>query len=113
AVATAAGRVLSTAFLYDPSGYRDERDPKSTGRTWPTNRPKPMPTFSSNDRSRRATVRALVDEGTVVVGRRATGEAGGDNQHGDRGIVFENGWETVDKVLNPQTQLFYSSKPPL
>ena len=29
-----------------------------------------MPTFGSNDRSRWATVRALVDEGTFVIGRR-------------------------------------------
>jgi hypothetical protein len=29
------------------------------------------------------------------------------------GIVFEPGWETVDKVLDPATMEFFSSKPPL
>ncbi len=32
---------------------------------------------------------------------------------GDRGIVFEDGWTSVDKVLNPTTFKYYSSKPPL
>ena len=31
----------------------------------------------------------------------------------DIGIVFEDGWESIDKVLHPQTHLYYSSKPPL
>ena len=31
----------------------------------------------------------------------------------DAGIVFEDGWESIDKVLHPQTHLYYSSKPPL
>src|SRR5262249_44192125 len=31
----------------------------------------------------------------------------------DSGIVFEDGWQTVDKVLHPDTLEFYSSKPPL
>jgi hypothetical protein len=113
AAATAAGRILATSFVYDPSLYRDENDPRDSRRHWPTVRPQPMPTFSSNDRSRWATVRALVDHGTFVVGRRAPDEPGGVNAYGDRGIVFESGWETVDKVLNPETKEFYSSKPPL
>jgi hypothetical protein len=31
----------------------------------------------------------------------------------DEGIVFEDGWKTVDKVLHPGRQEYYSSKPPL
>jgi hypothetical protein len=95
-----------------------------------------MPTFSSNDRSRWATVRALVEEGTYEVGRRdprvvvasglgplgatdalsAAALASGGYQlrvGSDQGIVFEDGWGTVDKVLQPETLKFYSSKPPL
>lgn len=113
ATSMAAGRIMATAFVYDPSSYRDESDPKDTRKLWPKVRPKPMPTFSSNDRSRWATVRALVDDGTFVIGRRDPSEPGGVNQYGDRGVVFENGWETVDKVLDPDTRQFYSSKPPL
>ncbi len=113
ATAMAAGRIMATAFVYDPSTYRDESDPKDTRKLWPKVRPKPMPTFSSNDRSRWATVRALVDQGTFVIGRRDPAEPGGVNRYGDRGIIFENGWESVDKVLNPDTLQFYSSKPPL
>ena len=90
-----------------------------------------MPTFGSNDRSRWATVRALVDDGTFVIGRAiatswssATSvrwgrpmlleaavlfEAGyrrGRQRRrlrppATRGIVFEDGWQTVDKVLQP------------
>src|ERR671936_92244 len=29
------------------------------------------------------------------------------------GIIAEDGWKTIDKVLRPDTQEFYSSKPPL
>jgi hypothetical protein len=59
-----------------------------------------------NDRSRWATVRALVDNGTYVIGER-------DENGIDSGIMTEQGWNTNDKVMNPDTRLFYSSKPPL
>jgi hypothetical protein len=72
-----------------------------------------MPTFSSNDRSRWCTIRALVDRGTYVIGDRDPARAGPENKYGDEGIVFEDGWQTVDKVMNPETRQFYSSKPPL
>src|SRR5262249_8962222 len=65
----------------------------------------------SNDRSRWATVRALVDHGTWVIGRRETDPATG--KYRDEGIIFEDGWQSVDKVLHPERQEFYSSKPPL
>ena len=72
-----------------------------------------MPTFSSNDRSRWATVRALVEEGTFVIGRRDPSKITDKNKYGDYGIVFEDGWGTVDKVMDPDTREFYSTKPPL
>jgi MFS family permease len=59
-----------------------------------------------NDRSRWATVRALVDNGTYVIGQR-------DENGMDSGIMEEPEWKTNDKVMNPETKLFYSSKPPL
>src|SRR5262249_50223812 len=34
-------------------------------------------------------------------------------RRGDSGIVFEDGWGTVDKVLHPSRLEYYSSKPPL
>lgn len=103
-----------------------------------------MPTFGSNDRSRWATIRALVDNSEFVIGKRdktilhatvglnfasenplqaaANAQTGyflrstSDPKLGiisDTGITFEDGWGSVDKVLNPTTQEFYSSKPPL
>ncbi len=106
ALGSAAGRLLSTQLVYEPSVHRDEKDPKDTRRVWPKSRPKPMPTFGSNDRSRWATVRALVDEGTFVIGRRKAGPTR------DSGIIFEDGWQSVDKVMHPERHEFYSSKPP-
>jgi hypothetical protein len=128
AAAMAVGRILGAVLVYEP----DLRD-----RPWPPTRPRPMPTFSSNDRSRWATVRALVDDGTYVVGRRdglykersavlPLGAADPlqlavlcavsqdyQTRRGDSGIVFEDGWGTVDKVLHPSRMEYYSSKPPL
>jgi hypothetical protein len=68
-------------------------------------------TMCANDRSRWATVRALVDDGTYVIGHRDGDPESG--QYRDSGIMTEPGWDTVDKVLRPDTQDFYSSKPPL
>jgi hypothetical protein len=77
-----------------------------------------MPTFSSNDRSRWCTVRALVDEGTWVIGHR---HVAADGSYRDEGIVFQDGWTSLDKVLLPTPRQgngetvfeFCSSKPPL
>jgi MFS family permease len=113
AVFAAAGRVLSVERVYEPSLYREEDDPNSPRPAWPRTRPDPMPTLRSNDRSRWATVRALVDDGTYVIGHRDPALKGPDNKYGDGGIVREPSWDTVDKVLRPDTQDFYSSKPPL
>jgi hypothetical protein len=108
AAAMAVGRVLSVELVYEPSLSQDwPNDPGHPRRAWPATSPRAMPTFSSNDRSRWAAVRALVDQGTWVIGRR-------DRETGkDSGIIFEDGWQSVDKMLNPNTLEFYSTKPPL
>jgi hypothetical protein len=137
AAGTLAGRILGVELVYEPSLHRDEQSPSPGKRVWPKSRPLPMPTFSSNDRSRWATVRSLVEQGTYVVGRRERGsvlvsalatlvardglqaavltEAGWwvRVKKSDTGLVTQDGWETVDKVLKPDTLEFYSSKPPL
>src|SRR5262249_13583739 len=56
--------------------------------------------------------RALVDHGTYVIGKR-TPQRGLDGKPIDEGVVTEDGWQTIDKVLRPDNQSFYSSKPPL
>ncbi len=134
AAAAVAGRILAVELVYEPS----------VPRVWPSARPRPMPTFSSNDRSRWATVRALVDgdpalgqpKGTFVIGRRdhkvmllsAVSSLGAAHPweavvlaaaalnarvQSDRGIIVEDGWQSVDKVLHPARLEFISSKPPL
>jgi hypothetical protein len=142
-VAAAAARVLSVERVYEPSLHRpepaydaaaivlplsaaapagaltataaaDERwqriNPNAPPRVWPRTRPAPTPMFSSNDRSRWATIRALVDEHTFAIGKREYDAAG---RYRDTGIIFEDGWQSLDKVLDPDTKVFYSSKPPL
>ncbi len=110
----ALGRILCAEFVLEPSLHRDENKPEEKSkRKWPLTRPNPMPTFSSNDRSRWCTVRALVDDGTFVIGHRDPALKSETNKYGDTGIVFEDGWQTVDKVMNPETGEFYSTKPPL
>src|SRR5687768_1155913 len=53
---------------------------------WPKDRPEAFPTFSSNDRSRWAAVRALVENNTFVVGKRVKDPSA------------EPGWRTIDGV---------------
>ncbi len=120
AVAIAAGQVIGVENLYEPSRYKPaagkfgaDRAPLFVPpRAWPTERPEPTPMFGSNDRSRWATVRALVDDGTFVVGRRRNFDAK-EPPYQDEGIIFESGWEAVDKIMDPKTGEFYSTKPPL
>jgi hypothetical protein len=130
-----AGRILSANLVYEPYLFRKESDPDDGRRVWPRDRPEPMPTFSSNDRSRWDTIRALVDEGTYAIGRRprdivlgsVAAPLGGDDPvqaavmltagyeartTNDSGIITEDGWQTIDKVLHPDRLEFYSSKPP-
>jgi hypothetical protein len=72
----------------------------------------PFPMHGANDRSRWVTVRALLENGTYSIGQRNPASATPKNPAGDTGLVFEKDWKTIDKVLDPQTALYYSSKPP-
>src|SRR5437870_6016693 len=111
AAGVVAARILSVARLSDPGLYRAENHPEDTlHNPWSRTRPEPMPTHGDNDRSRWDTVRALVDNGTYVIGHRDTEP--GSKKYTDSGIITEDGWKTIDKVLRPDTQDFYSSKPP-
>jgi hypothetical protein len=115
-VGITVARIVGAELVYEPS---------IASRPWPKDRPEKMPTYGSNDRSRWATVRALVEHGTFVIGERvkvdrdalalAVGGAGAANDKGfrDVGVVFTDGYKTVDAVKNPETDRFYSSKPPL
>jgi hypothetical protein len=110
--AMVAGRIMSAQLVYEPAIHRNETEPADGRRVWPKNRPRPTPLFSSNDRSRWATIRALVEEGTYVVGRREIIDPA-KKLYRDAGIIFEDGWTSVDKVMDPATGRFYSSKPTL
>ncbi len=114
AVAGLAGRIIGVGRVYEPwlsrtPGKTEQEDPRGN---WPATRPEPSPTHGDNDRSRWDTVRALVENHTYAIGHR-DGIDPDTNKPIDRGIVTEDGWRTIDKVLNPQTHDFYSSKPPL
>ncbi len=116
AVAIAAAKTVGGENVYEPSryaapvgkdgakGYGYEAD-----RKWPDTRPDPVPMFSSNDKSRWATVRALVHDKTYVIGKRTVR----NDPKSDTGIVAEAAYKSTDVVLNPETLAFYSSKPPL
>jgi hypothetical protein len=130
ACAAATARIVRTERVYEPSMSRpDPADTSDPRGLWPDKRPTPMPTFGANDRSRWVTVRALVDEGHYWIGRRIDPRTGEypqgyyDPQTGhyreditdykDDDITFQDGWGTIDKVMDPLTGKFYSSKPPL
>jgi hypothetical protein len=111
-------RILNAELVYEPSYHRhpDETSPPAPQRVWPSTKPRSMPTFSSNDRSRWATVRALVDHGTFAIGEGTFDKELGRYRGGrgfEHGIISEDGWGTVDKMMNPATGRFYSTKPPL
>jgi hypothetical protein len=94
------------------SSYGADRDPLAISkRSWPTVRPEPMPTFGSNDRSRWATVKALVEEKTFVIGQRQ--DFTSQTDYRDSGIIFQDGFQSLDKIMMPESGQFYSSKPPL
>ncbi|MDB5306678.1 MAG: hypothetical protein JWO38_880 [Gemmataceae bacterium] len=128
AVAIAAARVVGAENVLEPSRYTPPtKDGYSTvrpdpERPWPPVRPDPTPMFSSNDKSRWATVRALVDDGTYVIGKRTYPDGGNPKVFKDEGIVTEGQYKSLDIVLRPLdpadagkpvTKEFYSSKPPL
>ncbi len=113
AVFIAGAKIVGVENVIEPSRYAPATEANygfdragKPERKWPATRPEPTPMFGSNDRSRWATVRSLVDEGTYVVGYREAGQP-------DRGIIFEDGYQSIDKVMIPETGEFYSSKPPL
>lgn len=135
-VALVAGRIALVTRMLEPGLIRKPTDPGSSP-PWPANRPAPTPFISSNDKSRWATVRALAENGTFVVARRdlamvrataflplfqttwqgALASSGAGHRlrlAADRGFLFEEeAWRTVDRVLDPATLGYYSSKPPL
>jgi hypothetical protein len=135
-VAGISGRILGTGRVYEPWEFKKPGTDDPLHGNWPATRPEPQPTHGANDRSRWATVRALVENGTYAIGTRpqettlesAVVPFAADDPlscsvclvagyqartKSDTGITFEDGWGTIDKVLNPQTQEFYSSKPTL
>ena len=103
------GRIGAAELVYEPSLYQNEGEPGNK-RKWPKTVPQPMPTFSSNDRSRWLTIHQLAAEGTYVIGHR---QLLPDGSYRDTGLVMQDGWKTIDKVLHPERLEFYSSKPPL
>ena len=136
AFAMTCARIVSAQLVPEPSLHSNEKQPGK--RLWPKSMPRPMPTFSSNDRSRWATVRALADHGTYVVGKRdpavvrasavaplgqldpvaaamlaGAGHFTRISPAYNTGIIFEDGYQTVDKVLHPETLEYYSTKPPI
>ncbi len=120
AVAIGFGKLVGAENVFEPSRYRPptpasygaDRDPGLVPRrTWPVERPEPTPMFGSNDRSRWATVKALVEDGTYSVGHRTNFQSQTD--YADTGIIFRPDYESLDKVMRPDTGKFYSSKPPL
>jgi hypothetical protein len=102
-------RVANVELLYEPSLYKAY--PK---RTWPSERPTPSPSFGSNDRARWATVKAIVEDHTFVIGHRVENP---DDPKGytDEGIIFpgSKGYGSVDVALHPTRNEFYATKPPL
>ncbi|WP_020471314.1 hypothetical protein [Zavarzinella formosa] len=107
AIGLMVGRIANAELLLEPSMYK-----VNPTRVWPKERPEPFPTFSSNDRSRWATVRSLVEEGTFVIGKRIPDESNSKGYR-DEGILFTDGFKSVDVVLHPDRQEFFSTKPPL
>ena len=117
-VAVCVAKIAGAENVFEPSRYRPPTDTSygadrvaAPQRPWPATRPEPTPTFGSNDRSRFSTVKALVEDGTYVVGRRENFRSATDYR--DRGVVFDDGYQSLDKVMDPDTGAFYSSKPPL
>jgi hypothetical protein len=117
-VAVCVAKIAGVESLPEPSRYNPptasdfgaDRDDVPR-RVWPATRPDPTPMFGSNDKSRFATVKALVENGTYVVGRRDNFTA--KTGYRDTGVIFEPGYGSLDKVMDPDTGEFYSSKPPL
>jgi hypothetical protein len=110
AAAMMLGRICGAELVYEPSLHQNEDEP-GFKRKWPKKVPTPMPTFGSNDRSRWCTIHELATNGTYVIGERHPQPV--EPFYYDDGLVTQDGFKTIDKVLNPETWKFYSSKPPL
>jgi hypothetical protein len=128
AVAVAAAKVVGAENVLEPSRYTPPHpgdystNPPDPPRRWPAERPDPTPMYGSNDKSRWATVRALVDDGTYVIGRRVFPDGGNPKVYADEGIIAEPQYKSLDIVLRPltpedagkpTTKEYYSSKPSL
>jgi hypothetical protein len=116
AVAIAAAKTVGGENVYEPSRYRPVEENgygSEHERLWPDKRPDPVPMFSSNDKSRWATVRALVHNRTYVIGKRIYPDPKNPAAYDDDGIIKDPAYKSTDVVLNPETKEFYSSKPPL
>jgi hypothetical protein len=126
AVAIAAAKVVGAESVVEPSRFKSTT-PGGYGseekRAWPTERPEPTPAFSSNDKARWATVKALVDSGTYSIGTR-TFNPTEPKTFTDAGIKTEPQYLSLDIVLKPPTdeekaagkpvtKPFFASKPPL
>src|SRR4051794_40673969 len=76
AVGVAGAKVVGAGNVYEPSRYTPptkdaySANPPDPPRVWPAEQPNPSPMFSSNDKSRWATVKAIVEDGTYVIGKR-------------------------------------------
>ena len=68
AFAVASGRIASVQRVYEPAFHKDLTKKVDPRPIWPTERPDPFPMFGSNDRSRFATIRALVHDKSFVIG---------------------------------------------
>ncbi len=118
AVFIMVAKIVGGENVVEPSRYAPP-SPQSFGadrpdkpkRDWPKARPEPSPFYSSNDKSRWATVRTLVEQGTYVVGKRENFRK--ETGYTDSGVIFDDEYKSLDKVMNPETGEFYSSKPPL
>jgi len=115
-----AAKIIGAENLFEPSRYKPPTAAGYTGylepgavpkRVWPAVRPEPTPMLSSNDRSRFATIRVLVEQGTYAIGKRENFRS--DKGFVDTGVIFQDGYQSLDKVMDPETGVFYSSKPPL
>jgi len=128
AVAIAAAKVVGAENLLEPSRYTPptpdaySASPPDPPRAWPKERPDPTPMFSSNDKSRWAAVRALVDDGTFVIGKRHFADGGNPKSYRDTGIIAEPQYRSLDVILRPLDPAdagkavekeFYSTKPPV
>ena len=73
AFAIACGRIASVQRVYEPAFHRDPEKSGDRRPLWPATRPDSNAMFGSNDRARWATIRALVHDGTYIIGKRDVG----------------------------------------